>query len=78
MALTFFGLSNEYRLALHDEIFSLCFHGAGGFEFNSVYNMPIMLRRYYIKKIIEYKKEQNKQIEASQSNNNKRVPNFKR
>ena len=27
----FFGLSPNYKIGLHDEIFSLCYHGQGGF-----------------------------------------------
>jgi hypothetical protein len=59
----FFGLTPEYKLGLHKEIFSVCYAGKGGFTFNEVYGMPIHLRRYYIKMIIDTIDEEKKQYE---------------
>jgi hypothetical protein len=38
----------------------LIYHGNGGFTFSDVYNMPIWARKYYIKQIVDFKKEQKK------------------
>ncbi len=54
----FFGLTPEYRKHLHTDIFDLIYHGNGGFNFSDVYNMPIWARKFYVTKIIEFKKEE--------------------
>jgi hypothetical protein len=36
----------------------LIYHGNGGFNFLDVYNMPIWARKFYIKKIVEFKQEE--------------------
>ena len=46
---------------MHD----LVFHGGGGFQHSSVYNMPIWLRRFHIQKINEYNKEENERMEKA-------------
>jgi hypothetical protein len=40
----FFGLTPEYRLHLFKTIHDIVFHGRGGYDFETVYNMPIWLR----------------------------------
>jgi len=35
------------------------FHGKGGYDFGTVYNMPIWLRRLTFKRIAEFYEEQN-------------------
>lgn len=62
----FFGLGPEYKLGIHGEIFSLCYHGNGGFTWDEVYNLPIYLRRFYIQQINRVIEEKNKATEASQ------------
>lgn len=62
--LNFFGLGSEYRPVLHSEIFDLVFHSKGSLDWGSVYfDMPVWLRHFYIKKLDEYNKKRNKQIE---------------
>ena len=63
----FFGLTPEYKLGIHQEIFSICYAGKGGFTFNEVYGMPLHLRRYYIKMMIEAIEDEKKQYETGSS-----------
>jgi len=63
--LSFFGLRAEDKPAIHSEIFSLCFHGKGGFNFTEVYNMPIYLRRFYTQSASKFYEEEQKQIKKS-------------
>ena len=56
----FFGLGPEYKLGIHSEIFSLCYHGQGGFTWEEVYNLPIYLRRFYIKQVTKAIEAKNK------------------
>ena len=60
---TSFGLPAEYKLGLHEEIFNLCYYGNGGFTHSQVYNMPVYLRRFYIKKLVDTKKQEAEQHE---------------
>lgn len=61
-SLAFFGLtaSNiaEYRSYLFSQIHDIVFHGKGGYDWTTVYNMPSWLRKFTYHKIVEfYKKE---------------------
>jgi hypothetical protein len=37
-----------------DEVHDLVYHGKGGFIYSEVWNMPVMTRRYHIRKINEF------------------------
>ena len=65
--LTFFGLTPEDRPKIHEEVFALSYYGEGGFPYNHVYNMPIYLRRFYLKKISEIQDKQKQEIERIKS-----------
>ena len=62
---SFLGLRAEDKPAIHDEIFSLCFHGKGGFTHTEVYEMPTYLRRYYITKASKFYDEEQKQMDKA-------------
>ena len=66
-ALTFFGLTSTYRINLFSQIHEIIFHGKGGYDWNTVYEMPIWLRTFTFNKLKEhYDKEQ----EAADAQNN--------
>ena len=48
---TFFGFDAEYRITLHENIFNLIWHGEGRWDWDTIYNMPVHLRRYWIKRV---------------------------
>lgn len=48
---TFFGFKPDDRIALHENIFNLIWHGEGRWDWDTIYNMPIFLRKFYIKQI---------------------------
>lgn len=61
---TFFGLTPkdaaEYRSGLFRQIHEIVFHGKGGYDWGTVYNMPIWLRKLtfnYIQKFYDDEKE---------------------
>jgi len=70
--LTFFGLTvtsaSQIRLALFNQIHQIVFHGKGGYDWNTVYNMPIWLRKYTFNQIKEYYEEENKSHEDASNN----------
>ena len=54
MGLTFFGLTLEYRMYLFTQIHEIIFHGNGGYDYNTIYNMPIWLRNFTFNKLKEH------------------------
>lgn len=70
----FFGLLPEYKLGLHEEIFSLCYYGKGGFIWSEVYELPIHLRRFYINQVKKAVDERNKQEQELVNNSNSKKP----
>jgi hypothetical protein len=65
---TFFGFSPQDRVQLHENIFNLLWHGEGRWDWDTIYNMPIFLRKFYIKRVnaiiqerIDRAKQQQKQ-----------------
>ena len=74
----FFGLTTDYKLGLHEEIFSLCYYGKCGFTWNEVYELPIHLRRYYIQQISKAIEERNKAEQAQVSKSKRSAPTFSR
>ena len=58
LGLIFFGLTPIYRVSIFKQIHEIVFHGKGGYDFDTVYNMPIWLRNFTFKSIQEfYEKE---------------------
>lgn len=59
LGLAFFGLTKEHRLAVFNQIHEIVFHGNGGYDWHTVYNMPIWLRRWTFQKLQEYYDKKN-------------------
>jgi hypothetical protein len=64
LILTFFGLTfnniNSFRLGIFNQIHEILFHGKGGYDYNTVYNMPIWLRNYTFNKLKEWYNQETK------------------
>ena len=66
--LIFFGLTPTYRVSVFKQIHEIVFHGKGGYDFDTVYNMPIWLRNFTFKSIQEfYEKEKEEYDKSSKS-----------
>lgn len=67
LGLTFFGLTSDhapiYRKSLFTQIHNILFHGKGGYDYATIYNMPIWLRKFTFSEIDNYYKEEAKAIE---------------
>ena len=48
-------------------IHQLIFHGKGGYDYNTVYNMPIWLRKFTYSEIRDFYDEENKEQETTTS-----------
>jgi hypothetical protein len=73
LGLPFFGLTPkiipEVRKQLFTQIHEIVFHGKGGYDWNTVYNMPIWLRKFTFFQIQEHYNKEAKAIESSKGNN---------
>ena len=58
MGPTFFGLTSEHKVAIHQSIFTLSYFSNGGFTFEQVYHMPVYLRNFYLKHLEETKQKE--------------------
>jgi hypothetical protein len=50
----FFGLTPQYRVSLFTQIHEIVFHGNGGYDYYTIYNMPIWLRNFTFNKMREH------------------------
>lgn len=48
---TFFGLTQSYNTQLYDEVFDLCYLSKGAFPYKDVWEMPVVIRKYYFKRL---------------------------
>ena len=68
---TFFSLTpteaSEYRHNLFTIIHDIVFHGKGGYDWHTIYNMPIWLRNMTMKRISQFYEEQNKVMKGKGS-----------
>ena len=65
MDLAFFGLTSnnisQTRVYTFSQIHEIVFHGKGGYDWETVYNMPIWLRKFTFNRIKEFYESQNKE-----------------
>ena len=71
MGLSFFGLTSEiaaqFRANLFTQIHEIVFHGKGGYNWETVYNMPRWLRLFTFNKINEFYKKEAEEYEKASS-----------
>jgi len=80
LGLAFFGLTSDIapqaRAAIFTQIHQIVFHGKGGYDWHTVYNMPIWLRKFTFKQIADFYEEEKQASEGkSSSGGNKTVVN---
>jgi hypothetical protein len=67
--LGFFGLTPSDKPKLHEQIFQLIYYGQG-FTHSDVYAMPIYLRNFYYKKLIDTRNLENEEIKKANKKTN--------
>jgi hypothetical protein len=67
LVLTFFGLTPEYRLYLFKQIHEIVFNSNGGYDWSTIYNMPIWLRRFTFETLREHYEKQKEEAEKQQN-----------
>ena len=65
MAQTFFGLTLRYIESVYEEMFSLKMHG--NWSFQEAYNLPIKVRRWFLKRLVKYFEQKKEQIEKNRN-----------
>jgi 23S rRNA C2498 (ribose-2'-O)-methylase RlmM len=70
---TFFGYESKDRIKLHEQLFELVWAGEGKWSLETIYNMPLPMRKFWIDKLNE-KIQQRIQTNAKSSNIIKRPP----
>ena len=69
MGLSFFGLTSdlapEFRASLFTQIHEIVFHGKGGYDWNTVYEMPRWLRLFTFKKIQDFYDKETESYESA-------------
>ena len=68
---TFFGLTSKYRKSLFKQIHEIVYYGGGGYDWHTVYGMPIWLRKFTYSSIVEIKQQESDAqngVTSSQSN----------
>jgi len=69
LGLSFFGLTSEtapiIRANLFTQIHEIVFHGKGGYDWHTVYEMPRWLRQFTFNKIDEFYKKENEEYEKA-------------
>ena len=49
----FFGFDIKYQIHLHEQLFDLIWYGDGRWDWDTVYNLPIHIKRLWIKRYNE-------------------------
>ena len=74
---TFFGLTSNnapiYRKNIFTQIHEIVFHGKGGYDWYTIYNMPIWLRNFTFSRINEYYEKETQTIETTRKDPSKQT-----
>jgi len=73
LGLHFFGLTSSYRFSLFSEIHEIIFNSKGAYDWETVYHMPIWLRKFTFNKLKEFYDNENKKNSEINSNNSKEL-----
>jgi hypothetical protein len=60
---TFFGLGDEYIQGVYEEFFLLKHHG--GWSFTEAYNLPVLIRRWFLNRLIKEFEDQKEAYEKA-------------
>jgi len=61
LGLTFFGLTSEYRAHVFSTIHEIVFWGKGGYDHDTIYDMPVWLRNFTFNKLKDHYQKNNSQ-----------------
>jgi hypothetical protein len=64
--LTFFGLTPKYREYVFSRVHEIVFYGQGGYDWDTIYNMPIRYREFIYNQIRTHYEKQAQDAEKQQ------------
>jgi hypothetical protein len=73
LLLTFFGLTFEYRRLLFKQIHEIVYYGGGGYDWYTIYEMPIWLRNFTYSSIVEDKQKEANAYKNKKSSNSTQI-----
>lgn len=73
----------EDKVRIHKEIFHLIYNSNGGFTHDEIYTMPVFLRYFYLRMLIEQKEAESKHAKSQDNDISPRAksvarPNIKK
>ena len=64
---TFFGFKPKHQVQFHDQLFDLLWAGDGRWDWDTIYNLPLHIRRLWVTRINRMRDQQNnEQSQAEQ------------
>lgn len=73
MVSNFFGLKSKEASITRQNVFrqvhNIVYHGNGGYDWFTIYNMPIWLRKFTFKEIQDYVDDQNEKLNSQKDKN---------
>jgi hypothetical protein len=76
---TFFGFNAKHQVEFHDQLFNLVWAGEGRWSWETIYHLPLHIRRLWISKINKMRDESNMEQEAAeQKQRQQRTPTIKK
>jgi hypothetical protein len=76
LAPTFFGFKPEHQIQFHEQLFDLIWAGDGKWDWDTVYNLPLHIRKLWINKINKYRTADNNEP-TSQKTITAKIPKHK-
>lgn len=58
-----FGLDDAYIQNVYEELFLMKYHG--GWSFLEAYNLPIIIRRWFLQRLIKQKQQEKEEMDKS-------------
>jgi len=63
-------LTPEDKVRIHQEIFHIIYNSNGGFTHDEVYTMPVYLRYFYLKMLMEQKENESEHMKSQDNDMN--------
>lgn len=64
--LNFFGFRPEHQVQIHEQLFDLLWAGEGRWDWETIYHLPIHIRRLWIAKINKLRTQQNNEQQQAE------------
>ena len=61
----FFGLTSDYMLKVHEQMFYLIQHG--NWNYFDLYDLPVKIRSWFVERLSKHFEDRNKEIEKANS-----------